>query len=222
MDDLNITQFYVILANYVIFFSQITAVFLGFFYCNHFFVGVLYSKMTLNSNTTYNTIFFSWLPCLPYLGHDAVHSIDTYVKLKARLHFLFPPKGGCGFLMSPPCLESQGLSVWSHLSIIISSFVLLLSPVAFSVFLSFSGFGPFSWHLFSLNLHFPKGLRSFVWRLFWGIWFFERLGDEYFSWWYVQRIMLRYFQVFLSIPFYNVFDPVLKRQTETVNGTSIS
>ena len=42
----------------------------------------------------------------------------------------------------------------------ISSLVLLRSPVALSVF-SFSPFGPFSLTSFSLNLHFPKGIRLF-------------------------------------------------------------
>ena len=39
---------------------------------------------------------------------------------------------------------------------------------------------------FSLNLHFPKG-RLFCVALV--LVFFERLGDEYFSWWYEQRML---------------------------------
>ena len=56
-------------------------------------------------------------------------------------------------------------------------------------------------------------------------WFFlfERLGDEYFSWWYVQHMHLFNsvfnLQLFLSILLYNLFYLVWKRQTETVNST---
>ena len=67
----------------------------------------------------------------------------------------------------------------------ISALVLLhTSPVALSV-LSFSAFGPFILTSFSLNFHFPKG------RLFCVVVVFvvERLGVEYCSWWYVQRML---------------------------------
>ena len=52
-----------------------------------------------------------------------------------------PPKGGRGFLMSPPCLDLRAASLIPLFYI--SSFVLLPSPVALSV-LSFSTFGTFS------------------------------------------------------------------------------
>ena len=67
------------------------------------------------------------------------------------------------------------LSVRSHFSI---------SPLFFfclvlSLFLSY----PFLIY-FSLNLHFPKG------RLLWvALCFFERLGDEYVSWWSMQHMV---------------------------------
>ena len=51
------------------------------------------------------------------------------------------PKGGQGFLMSSPCLESQGCQF--DPTFLYSSPVLLPSPLALSV-LSCSAFGPFS------------------------------------------------------------------------------
>ena len=62
---------------------------------------------------------------------------------------------------------------------------------------------------------------SFVWLLFFVV-VFERFGDEYFSWWYVQH-MLPYCtlcilysifnsQYMLSIPCYNFFNLVLPDQ----------
>ena len=131
------------------------------------------------------------------------------------------------------CTSCTGRSNLRAVSMIplffISSFVLLPSPVALSVlWISFSAFGPLSGLLFSHSLHFRKGSLFCV-----ALGFFERLRDEYFSWWYVQHIpscgtgitlyaFILYFWLFLSILLYIFFNLVLKRQTETVNGTSIS
>ena len=63
--------------------------------------------------------------------------------------------------------------------------------------------------------------------------FFERLGDEYFTWWSVQHMLpygtgiMHVYSIFnLRLFFFHSFDTVfnlvLKRPTETVNGTSIS
>ena len=78
--------------------------------------------------------------------------------------------------MFPPCLESHGSQfdpTFLLYSYIISSLVLLPSRVALSG-LSFSAFGPFSsFFVFVCLFDFD----------------FERLGDEYFSWWYVQHLL---------------------------------
>ena len=57
MVDLNITQFYVILANYVNFFSQITAFFTLFFLLQSVFFGVLYTKMTTQTQLKTQIVF---------------------------------------------------------------------------------------------------------------------------------------------------------------------
>ena len=72
----------------------------------------------------------------------------------------------------------------------------------------------------------------------WLLVFFERLGDEYVSWWYLQHMLpygsgislyqfmhlysIFYLRLFLSILFYAFCNLVLKRQTKTVNGTRAS
>ena len=74
-----------------------------------------------------------------------------------------------------------------------------------------------------------------MWLLICFLGFFERLGDEYFSRWYVQHILLYgtlgiyiyiysifNLRLFLSILFYIFLILVLKRQTETANGTRIT
>ena len=60
------------------------------------------------------------------------------------------------FLMSPPCLESQGCQ-FDPIFLYISSLVLLPSPVALSVLSLFCFIWPILLASFSLNLHFPKG-----------------------------------------------------------------
>ena len=84
--------------------------------------------------------------------------------------------------MSPHCLEIESMGCQFDPAF------LYLSPLLFfylvlSLFLSY----PFlllvhSLDFFPLNLHFP---RHFCVAL---VLFFERLGDVYFSWWYVQHI----------------------------------
>ena len=74
--------------------------------------------------------------CLLVLVH--AHSLIIVPSISLTMT---PPKGGWGFLMSPPCLESQAVSLIPLFYI--SSLVLLPSPVALSV-LSFSAFGLFS------------------------------------------------------------------------------
>ena len=75
---------------------------------------------------------------------------------------------------------------------------------------------------FPTDLRFPNSRLFCVAFAFFVL--FERLGDEYFSWWYVQHMHLYSIvnlRLFLSILFY-MSNMVLKRQTDTVNGTSIS
>ena len=40
---------------------------------------------------------------------------------------------------------------------------------------------------FKLKKYFFQKVRSFVWLL--SFFLFERFGDEYFSWWYVQHML---------------------------------
>ena len=141
-------------------------------------------------------------------------------------YWFIPRREARGFLMYPECLESQGCqfdptSLYLH--------VLLPSPVALSLILFC--FWPILLISFPHNRHSLKG-RLFCVALVFCL--FERLGDEYFSWWYVQH-MLPYgtfyglyigsifnLRLLLSIPFYNFFNLILKCQTEMVSGTSIS
>ena len=92
---------------------------------------------------------------------------------------LRPPNGGRAFLMSPP-------PVWNFRAVIliplfyISSLVLLFCLVL-SLFLSY----PFLLLTHSPDLHFPKGMLFCVALVL----FLEWLGDEYFSWGYMQYML---------------------------------
>ena len=98
--------------------------------------------------------------------------------------FHHPRREVRGFLMSPPLSGNWGLSVWSHFSI----FPLLFFCLACCSFcLILCCFWPILLSSFSLNLHFAKG-RLFCVALVFSL--FERLGDEYVSWWYVQHMLL--------------------------------
>ena len=90
-------------------------------------------------------------------------------------------------LMSPSCLESQGCrfdSTFLYIYIIyymLLFFCLLCSRcfclILFCILLS----------SFSLHLHFPK-VRLFCVAFVFDC-FLERLGYEYFSWWYMQHML---------------------------------
>ena len=108
-----------------------------------------------------------------------------------------------------------------------------ISPLLFFclvllLFLSypFFCFWPIPMTSFPLNLHFPKGRFLFGSCQLW----FEQLGDEYFSWWYVQHNLCCHMALVLAfVHWYSIFNLQLflsilvwKRQTEVVNDTSIS
>ena len=80
-------------------------------------------------------IFMDTANCL--ISAFLVHSASLCPKLLQT-----PPKGGLGFLMSPPCMEFQGCQ-FDPTFLYISSLFFLPSPVTLSS-LSFSAFGPFS------------------------------------------------------------------------------
>ena len=89
------------------------------------------------------------------------------------------------FLMSPPCLESQGC-------LFDPTFLHPLSCSSDETYRSFCLILFCFWLIllisFSLNLDFLKTIGSFVWLLL--LWCFsERLGNEYFSWSYVQHML---------------------------------
>ena len=71
----------------------------------------------------------------------------------AQCLFVFTLKGGRGISDVSPLSGILGLSVWSHFSLYMSP--LLFFCLVLLLFYAFA-FGPFSWPLFSLNLHFPK------------------------------------------------------------------
>ena len=71
--------------------------------------------------------------------------------------WLKPPNGGLGFLMSPPCLESQGCQFYPTFLYLILFFCQVLSLFLSYLFLLW----PILLTPFSLNLHFLKG------RLLW-------------------------------------------------------
>ena len=92
----------------------------------------------------------------------------------------YTAEGRPTILMSPPCLKSQGCQL------------IPLYPVFFfchvlSLFLSY----PFLCLAHSPDLFFPKSPFSERQAVLCGscFIFFERLGDEYFSWWYVQHML---------------------------------
>ena len=97
-----------------------------------------------------------------------------------------PPKGGRGFLMSSPCLESRvcQFDPTFLLSPLLFFYLVLL---LFNSGLSFFGFWPTLLTSFSINLHFRKG-KFFCVAL--GGFFSQQLGDEYFGWWYVQHMQV--------------------------------
>ena len=101
------------------------------------------------------SLFFSFLFVLPYLF--------VFCTAERRPVILMSPPPAL-FLMSPPCLESQGCQFQLILLFYVSSLVLLPSPVALSVF-SFSAFGPFSWPLFPPKTLIFWKVGSFVWLL---------------------------------------------------------
>ena len=88
---------------------------------------------------------------------------DSFQLILWLLPVDFPRREGRGYMMSPPCLESQGFQFDPTFLYIISSFVLLHSLVALSV-LSFSAFGTFSWFIFPQTSIFRK-VGYFVWLL---------------------------------------------------------
>ena len=76
---------------------------------------------------------------------------------------------------------------WSHFSVLSPLLFFCLVLLLFLPYILFFCFRPILPTSFPLNLYFPKG------RLFWVdlvFCFFERLGDEYFSWWSVQHMLL--------------------------------
>ena len=122
-------------------------------------------------------------------------SVGHFSKIKV------PPKGPCrGISDVPPpplpvwnlravsliplfCLSGiSGLSVWTHFSIspLLFFCLVLLLVLSYPCLL-------LAWSLLSLNLHFSKGMLFCVALVFFGL--FERLRDEYFSWWNVQDML---------------------------------
>ena len=111
----------------------------------------------------------------------------------------------------------------------LSSFVFLPSPVAFSVLFVFA-FWPIFLTSFSLNLHFVKGRFFFVAHVVFFLSGYEscfvRGMCSIFCHMALVCVHLSIYIVvnlrwFWSILFYNIFNLAFKRQTETVNGTSI-
>ena len=88
---------------------------------------------------------------------------------KSTVHQHIPEGRPWGFLLSTPCLESQGCQFDPTLLFFCLILLLFLSYPFGSVLLAF----------LSLNFHCPKGMLFYVAHLFC---LFERL-DEYFSWW---------------------------------------
>ena len=97
---------------------------------------------------------------------------SAFVQQQTHLHLedlvlSKPPEGRPGIYAVSPCLESHGFQCCSFCFILFCFWRTLLTS-------------------FPLNLYFPKG-RLFCVALV--CLFFERLGDEYFSWWYGQHML---------------------------------
>ena len=88
-----------------------------------------------------------------------------------------------GNFLCLPLSGISGISVWSHCSVS----PLLFFCIVLLLFLSYPFcFWPILLTSFSLKLHFPKGSLFCVALV---CLFSERLGEEYFSWWYVQQML---------------------------------
>ena len=80
--------------------------------------------------------------------------VDSVFPYFSHVCWVCPPKGGQGFLMSPPCLESQDFQFDT------TFLYLLLCSSAYSscsFYLILLYFWPILLISFSLNFHFPKG-----------------------------------------------------------------
>ena len=113
-------------------------------------------------------MFLVWKFCT----YQTVTILRTRFSPASRL-FSCLPKGGRRFWCLPLSRISR-LSVWSHFSISPLLFFWLVLWLSLPGPVLLLAHSPDS---FSLNLHFPKGRLLLL--------FFEQLGDEYFSWWYV-------------------------------------
>ena len=70
-----------------------------------------------------------------------------------------------------------------------------LCRVSLVTLTGFTACGPFSCPLFP-QTSFVRKVDCFVWLLF-GV--FERLGDEYFSWWYMQHMICSHMAMVLLL-----------------------